>query len=475
MKTLSLAAMIFFSFFNLSPINAHEVSSNQSLEGKWLGILEMPNQINVRIGIEFSYQNNTSLLATINIIEQATGDLPCEELICRNDSVVIRLNKLGVQVKGFLNNDTGQLFCELSNRGAIFPIVFSRVDELPKLSRPQEPDAPFPYLDEEVIFENLNAGIKLAGTITIPENAFNAPAVIMVTGSGKQNRDEEIAGHKPFKVIADHLTRRGIVVLRYDDRGMGGSSGNFDKSSTGDFADDAKAAIAYLQGREEVNPDKIGIIGHSEGGIVASIVAYESEDVAFIVSLAGLVGNFEEVILGQLIDQLRQRGKNEDDIDLERTFRKRMFSIVKENIDSALMAEKLWDVYDELSEEEVTRLNWPKGRHESHIKQLMSRWWHYNLRLDNQKILMAIKCPVLALYGEMDKQVIPGQNIPFVEKALENGENSDFEIMTLSGLNHMFQRANTGEVNEYIKIEETISPLVLDIITNWIEKTVDMI
>jgi uncharacterized protein len=473
--TVSLVAAIFFSIFSLLTENAYGINSTPSLEGIWLGKLEMPNQINVRIGITFTSQSNNSILATLNIIEQATGDIPCEELICRNDSIFIRMNKLGIEVTGYLNKESGHLTCELSNRGTILPIVFSRVEVLPRLNRPQEPEAPFPYMVEEVIFENKDAGIKLAGTITLPENANNAPAVILVTGSGKQNRDEEFAGHKPFMVIADHLTRKGIVVLRYDDRGVGGSSGNFDQSSTGDFATDALSAIRYLQGRKEVNPCRVGIIGHSEGGIVASLVAHESADVAFIVSLAGFVVNFEEAILGQLSEQLRQRGKNEDDIDLERALRKKIYSIVKENIDSVLMVEKLWSVYDELSEEEVARLNWPKARHESQIKQVMSPWWHYNLCLDNHKMLMAIKCPVLALYGELDKQVIPGQNIPFVEEAFKNGGNSNFEIMNLSGLNHMFQKANTGEINEYIKIEETISPIVLDIISDWVEKTIEMI
>lgn len=323
------------------------------------------------------------------------------------------------------------------------------------------------WLGELVIPDQ--ARLRIGLTVAIPQKKGKFTAVILVTGSGQQDRNEEIGRHKPFLVIADYLTRRGIVVLRYDDRGKGGSTGNFGTSNTGDFAGDVLSCISYLKGRSEVKPGHIGIIGHSEGGIVATLTATESSDVAFIVALAGLIRNFDDVVLGQLLEQSKQSGKSPADIELEKSWRTSIYNIAKEKTDSAAAAEKLWAIYNNLLPDEVKRLNWPKGRHDAQIRQVLGTSWRYNLSLDNKETLLKVDCPVLALYGELDRQVYADENILFVEECRING-NKNIEIHKLPGLNHLFQTATTGSEYEYIRIEETMSPSALEIMAEWVEK-----
>lgn len=465
-------AVISFLQLTISSSSYGQASRKDSVQGNWVGELEIPNQAKLRIGIRITEGNDTPLKAALNVIDQATGDIPCDEVIFRNDTVIVRLKALGIEILGLVDVSGNKMQSEFRQSGARFPILFARTEKLPELLRPQEPKAPFPYKAEEVVFENKKAGIKLAGTLTLPDDRKQHPAVILVTGSGKQDRNEELGKHKPFWVIADYLTRQGIVVLRYDDRGAGGSTGNFDQSTSGDFAEDVLAGIAYLQGRKEIKSGQIGIIGHSEGGIVASIAANETSDVAFIISMAGFLKNFEDVVLGQLLDQSYQQGKSQEDIELEKNWRKSIYSIVKEKTDSAEAAKKLWTLYEGLSADDIKRLNWPRGRHENQISQVLSPWWRYSLSLDNQAKIQNIKCPVLAIYGELDKQVIPDENIPVVEESFKKGNNTHYEIKKLPGLNHLFQTATTGSPYEYFRIEETISPDVLKLMSEWISATV---
>ena len=444
-----------------------------TITGSWLGELEIPNTAKLRMGITISRTTDNSYKAVLNIIDQATGDIPCDEIIYKNDSVIIRINGLGIEVAGIIDSEHKSIMSEFRQRGGIFPILFNRVDKLPVLSRPQEPKKPYPYNEENVVFENKKAGIKLAGTLTFPKSKSKIPAVILVTGSGQQDRNEEVGKHKPFWIIADYLTRNGIAVLRVDDRGIGGSTGIFDQSTTGDFAEDALAGITFLKSRQEINPKKIGIIGHSEGGTIAALAASKSSDVAFIVSMAGVFTNFEDVVIDQIVNQLQLQGKKDEDIELERNWRKKIYSLAKENTDSATAAKGLWEIYNKLSEDEVTRLNWPKGRHDAQIKLVLNPWWRYILSMDNKTILINVKCPVLAIYGELDQQVIPDKNIPVIEEALKKGGNKNFTVKKLPGLNHLFQTAKTGSEYEYIRIEETISPQALNMISDWILKKVN--
>ena len=449
-----------------------QYSTQDKIVGIWLGELEIPNSAKLRMGIVISKTDNNSFKAVLNIIDQATGEILCDEVIYRNDSLVIRIKGLGIEIAGILDTENKSIKGEFKQRGGIIPVSFTRTDKLPELLRPQEPKEPFPYIDENVIFENQKAGIKLAGTLTFPNSKGKFPAVILVTGSGQQDRNENIGGHKPFWIIADYLTRNGIAVLRVDDRGIGGSTGNFNQSTTGDFAEDALAGLTFLKSRREIDLKKIGIIGHSEGGIVAPLAASISSDVAFIVSMAGVFINFEDVIIDQILNQQKLLGRNNEDLELERNWRKKIYSLAKENTDSITAAKKLWNLYSDLTEDEIKRLNWPKGRQEAQIKQVLNPWWRYVLGLDNKAVLMKVKCPVLAIYGELDQQVNPDKNIPIIEEVLKVGINKNLTVKKFPGLNHLFQTAKTGSEYEYFRIEETFSPQALQFITEWILKQV---
>jgi alpha/beta superfamily hydrolase len=273
---------------------------SKTINGIWVGTLVIPNNAELRMGITVSESNKASL----NIIDQATGNIPIDEVIMHGDSVVFKMNGLGITISCLADLDHNRLTGEFNQHGTVFPMIFERNEKMPELNRPQLPKEPFPYTAEEVTYENRAEGILLAGTLTLPETGNKAPAVILLTGTGQQGRDQDVGGHKPFWVIADYLSRNGIAVLRIDDRGIGGSKGNFDRSTTGNFAQDALAGIAYLKTRSEINADQIGLIGHSEGGTTAAIAASISKEVAFMISLAGPGLNFEDIVIGQISDQL---------------------------------------------------------------------------------------------------------------------------------------------------------------------------
>lgn len=450
-----------------------ESSTLDTIAGTWLGELEIPNTAKLRMGITISKTTENSYKAVLNIIDQATGDIPCDEVFHKNDSVIIRIKGLGIEVAGKLDSEHKSFISEFRQGGGVFPILFNRVDRLPVLLRPQEPKKPYPYIEENVDYENKKAGIKLAGTLTYPKSKTNLPAVILVTGSGQQDRNEEIGKHKPFWIIADFLTRNGIAVLRVDDRGIGGSTGIFSQSTTGDFAQDALEGVTFLMTRPEINLKKIGILGHSEGGTVVALAASKSSDVAFIVSMAGVFTDFGDVVIDQILNQLKLQGKKDEDLELERNWRKQIYSIARENTDSATAAKNLWEIYYKLTEEEVASLMWPKGRQDAQIKQVLNPWWRYILSMDNKTILSNVRCPVLAIYGELDQQVNPDANIPIIEEALKEGGNKDFMVKKLPGLNHLFQTAKTGSEYEYVGIEETISPQALQMVSEWILKQVN--
>ncbi len=341
-------------------------------------------------------------------------------------------------------------------------------------NRPQEPKLPLPYTEEHVSYDNLEAGVTLSGTLTLPASKGPCPAVLLIAGSGPIDRDETVYGHKPFFVLADHLTRQGIAVLRYDKRGCEKSTGNYEKATTQDFSDDALAGVAYIKSRKEVNPNQIGLIGHSEGGIIAPMVAAKSKDVAFVVLMAGTGVNGEEIIYEQNTLILRAVGETEDTINQSRKFKEQMCRVVKSEPDPQIAAAQLQEIADnymaivpETQEKETLE----------YFKRLATRlntdWFRYYLTLDPIIALKQVRVPTLVLNGELDLQVSPKQNLPAISKALEGSGNKDFTIIELPKLNHFFQTCETGSIGEYEKIEETISPLVLSLITEWVlERTV---
>ena len=328
-------------------------------------------------------------------------------------------------------------------------------------SRPQDPKPPFPYRQEEVAYESKEPGIRLAGTLTFPSSGGPYSAALLITGSGAQNRNEEIMGHKPFLVLADSLTRRGIAVLRVDDRGVGGSSAGPPTATSLSFAQDVLAGVEYLKSRPEINPRRIGLIGHSEGGIIAPMVAAQSPDVAFIVLMAGMGVKGEEVLTEQGKLVLRANGASEELIQENTKAQKMLFNAIKSTSDN--------EVAETQMRESLSSAN-PTIRDAAlaQLKSVLSPWMRYFVTYDPQPALEKAKCPVLAINGEKDLQVPPGQNLPAIEKALRAGGNKDFKVIELPGLNHLLQTCKTGSIAEYSQIDETISPVALDLIGSWI-------
>jgi fermentation-respiration switch protein FrsA (DUF1100 family) len=324
-------------------------------------------------------------------------------------------------------------------------------------------------VEEEVGYENKEAGIKLAGTLTFPRSEGPFPAVILITGSGAQDRNETVCGHRPFLVLADHLTRKGMAVLRVDDRGVGGSTGNVIEATSEDLAGDVLVGVNYLKSRKEINAKRIGLIGHSEGGIIAPMAAAQSSDVAFIVLMAGTGLTGAEIICLQSDLMLKAVGASDEVLAMQRTSSEQIFRILEHEKDDAVAEKKvrkvMSDAFAKLSQEEKDAMGASEATIEIQLKMLFSRWYRFFLSYDPKPTLMKVKCPVLAINGELDLQVPPKENLSAIELALKAGGNTSYTIRELPKHNHLFQRAQTGAISEYAKIEETVSPIALESIS----------
>lgn len=330
----------------------------------------------------------------------------------------------------------------------------------------QEPKYPFPYIEEEVSFNNQEAGATLSGTLTLPSAQGPFPVVILIAGSGDIDRNESVYGHKPFLVLADYLTRQGIAVLRYDKRGCEKSTGNYKDATTQDFSNDVLAAIAYIKSRKELNSKQIGLIGHSEGGIIAPIVTSKSKEIAFVVLLSGTGVIGEENLYQQSSLIQRARGTTEETINLSRQFLEQMVSIVKNEPDPQIADAQLRAIADNFRKaiKEIGSLEYL----ERIAARINSKWFRYYLTFDPNTTLKRMQVPVLVLNGDHDLQVFSKQNLPAISKALQDAGNKDFTIIELPKLNHFFQTCETGAIEEYETIEETIAPSVLNLISEWI-------
>jgi pimeloyl-ACP methyl ester carboxylesterase len=331
--------------------------------------------------------------------------------------------------------------------------------------RPQEPKPPFPYSSEAVSYPNPQAeGVRLAGTLTKPNGPGKFPAVLLITGSGAQNRDEEIFGHKPFLVIADFLARRGIAVLRVDDRGYAESTGNFATATTADFATDVEAGVRFLLKRPDIDAKHIGLLGHSEGGAIAPMVAIRMPEVAFLILLAGTGVPGDEIIEAQSYHGVLASGASEQAAKQTREIEHAILHIVKSETDAAARQAKLTALAEGKPGLQQTLTQ--------QSAQLNSPWFRYFLNYDPRPALAGVKVPVLALNGAKDTQVDPAQNLPAIEAALRKGGDRDVTVKVMPGLNHLFQPCKTGEVSEYLSIEQTMAPEVLDLIADWIARHV---
>lgn len=456
-------------------VHGQNIENIEDIKGLWIGNLEVPGGVELRILFNISTRPDGSVNATMDSLDQGARGIPVEKITYKDSNLSLEVKSVRGVFEGTLNESGKTIEGEWKQSGSTLPLVLTHIDKtLPELRREQDPVKPYPYAEEEVVFENKEAGIKLAGTLTLPESEGLFPAVLLISGSGPQNRDEEIMGHRPFLVLSDYLTRQGIAVLRFDDRSVGGSTGNFSKATTEDFAGDVLSGIEYLKSRKDIDSSQIGLLGHSEGGLIAPLVAVESNDVAFIVLLAAPGVTGEEIILSQGELIARAEGVDNETIARNKAFTKEMFSVVKEEQNDTIARKKLKKLLksetENKSEEEKQHSNFSEANLEPQIQGLLSPWMRFFLTYDPIPTLMKVKCPVLAINGEKDLQVPPEENLLAIENALKAGSNENYTVKELPGLNHLFQTAQTGSPTEYSKIEETISPDALELIGNWISE-----
>jgi len=363
----------------------------------------------------------------------------------------------------------------LKQYGMTFPTRMEHIteDEAKAVGplRPQTPEPPFPYTQREVTYENPVDHTKLAGTLTVPVGAGPHPVVILITGSGAEDRDETIFGHKPFLVLADHLTRHGVAVLRVDDRGVGGSSGSTYDSTSKDFANDVIAGIKFLQKQPEIDGRRIGLVGHSEGGLIAPLVASKSKDVACIVLLAGPGLPGARILNMQLEALLRAGGMPANKIEPQSRAQRALIECIVSDADAQAVRQAARNLLESeaaaagKSAELADKL---ESAADGVAKGVGTPWMRSFLKLDPREVLPKVKCPVLALAGALDLQVPPKENLAEIEQALKAGGNTNVTAKELPGLNHLFQEAQTGLPDEYVTIAQTIAPAALDEITAWL-------
>ncbi len=421
--------------------------------------------------------------ATVSIPAQGATDLAVTDVVYTAEEIRFTLAAAppsGAHWVGKPDGDFQTAEGEFKQGAATLPFKMERVEEeAAGATRPQHPRPPFPYDAREVTYTNPIDNNTLAGTLTLPRGEGPHPAALLITGSGSQDRDETILGHKPFLVIADHLTRNGIAVLRVDDRGIGGSTGVRADLTSEDFVGDVLAGVSFLAEQPEIDSTKIGLIGHSEGGIIAPMAASRSPGIAYIVLLSGTAISGYELMPMQLAAIQRSIGRPEDNIQQQMEAQRELMRRVMDRADEAAVREALLELVNvqlaNVPEDHPARQ--PEAVEQmlaSQMAQMTSEWYRFFFSFDPREALRQVTCPVLALGGTLDLQVPPEANLPEIERALMEAGNPDVTVVELEGLNHLFQTATTGSPTEYAQIEETFSPAALDLITEWIsERTLE--
>jgi uncharacterized protein len=438
----------------------------QDITGEWNGSLSVQG-VKLRLVFHITKTEN-GFSGTMDSPDQGAKGIPVTAVSFENPNVKIELTNLRIEYTGEWKE--GVISGTFRQAGMTFPLELTREQKV--ILRPQEPKEPFPYFSEEITFENKKDKITLAGTLTLPKKEGKHPAVVLITGSGAQNRNEELLGHKPFLVLSDYLTRKGIAVLRFDDRGTFASKGEFKTATSKDFATDVESAVNFLLTREEINKKKIGLLGHSEGGIIAPMVAGNMKKVAFIVLLAGTSIRGDQLLLMQQELIMKASGVDDKTMKQSAMINKGCFDIIIRSKNPETLNSELRD-YLKQQIDDNTPPEKPAGMSDEEyigiaMAQLTNPWMLNFIRYDPAPALEKVKCPVLALNGERDLQVPPEINLKGIQESLVKGGNKKVTVHELPGMNHLFQECKTGLPAEYSEIEQTISPVVLDEIATWI-------
>lgn len=432
----------------------------QEIIGPWQGELDIQGmKLPLILHVNKDGEN---LKSTLDSPKQGAKDLAVSKTEFVNNELKFEATNLGVSYKGTLKD--GKIEGTFSQGGMQLPLTFvkSTGENKTVFNRPQTPKEPFDYKTEEVTFVNPIDKNTLAGTISIPKNFKNSDKIlVMITGSGKQNRDEELFGHKPFAVIADDFAKKGIATLRLDDRGIGGSSKGKDDDTSANFATDISTAVDFLVKKGYKN---IGLIGHSEGGMIAPIVSTTNKNVKFLVLMAGPGTQLDELLLKQNESAGKLAGMSDKDLAEAKIGNQKIYNFIKNykgnNYETDLKNFMTENFKGKMTDAEINQT----------VNQTKKNWFRYFIKFNPDHYLSKIKIPVLALNGSKDFQVPAKDNLAAIKKSLTKAGNKNFEIAEMEGLNHLFQECKTGAFSEYADIEQTISPKVLEKMSSWILK-----
>lgn len=463
----------------------------QSFVGDWEGALKS-GQRSIDIVFHITIDGNNSYLAKLDVPVQKAFNVPASEVFVEGDSIVIIIKAVSLRFVGMLR-DNKNMNGNWKQAGMTIQVPMKRTGNGTNektFKRPQTPQPPFPYKSEEVEFDNKDKSIHFGATFTIPSSGGRLneagktiyPVVILITGSGKQDRDETMFEHKPFAIIADYFTKKGIAVLRMDDREMGKSTGDFMNSTTFDFVKDIEAGIDYLKGRQEVDIQNIGLLGHSEGGLIAPILASKRDDIKFMVLMAAPGLKFTELMEQQNVNVLVSQGISQKIIEDMKPMLRDLVNTIITAPDTSIArinGIKIFNTWQENQSrtvvknttgvtDEASMNNYIKKR----VFNLNVPWYATIMKIDPSIYLTALKCSVLAINGEKDIQVDAKANLAAIGKYLKQSASMDFEVKSFKGLNHLFQHCKKCTFEEYLDIEETIAPEVLEFIGNWISERV---
>lgn len=448
-----------------------ETTAADNPSGEWMGTLEV-GSIELRLVLRTETDSDGNLSAVLDSVDQGTV-IPVSSIELNAETLDFKVASIGASFNGVLDAEGRVAEGTWKQGGSAFPLTLERSNETFVLNRPQNPKAPFPYESRSVRFENTADGVSLGATLITPQGEGPFPTVVFVTGSGAQDRDEALMGHKPFLVIADYLGRHGVASLRYDDRGVGESTGVFLESTMQDFAEDIIAAVAFLTGQPQVDKTAIGVIGHSEGGLTGPLAASQNEEIDFLVLIAPPGEPLGDLIARQTRDLYKVQGVENALIDR---------ALAGGAEDLALLADKSLDQNEliaklkakaieemkSFTESEREQLGFSEQAIDQGIRQVTTPYFRSLLTQDPATYLKRVKVPVLALFGEKDLQVAASINSKALVAGLKKAGNKDVKVHTFDGLNHLFQHSDTGSPSEYGVIEETFAPEALEMIGEWI-------
>lgn len=444
-------------------------AQNEEILGKWYGQLNVMGT-SMKFNMDIDVKQD-KLNVTLASPDQKIYGIETDSAYLINDTLYFKSNGMGASYLGVLKEE--KINGKFSQAGMELDLFFQR-DSIVKeeLKRPQEPKPPYSYYTEDVTVKNKKANIDLAGTLTLPSKAGKFPVVILISGSGPQNRDSEILGHKPFLVWADYLAKNGIGSFRYDERGVGESSGKYSVADLNDFYSDAQSVVKTINKRKEVA--SVGVLGHSEGGIIAPWLGSNSKEISFVVMLAAPGVPVTELMAEQRKLIYEIMGESDEDILFSNNLFKKIDELVLNLENKNLLADSLKkliiSVLDSSENPEHKDKILRDNITENTIPKVSSPWYKSFIAINPATYLSKIKQPVLAINGDKDLQVASYQNIPAIEKALKEGKCKNYKTKIYPGLNHLFQQCETGMVDEYGAIEETVNPQVLKDVATWINE-----